>query len=77
MRDYGRRSECGRMEDIMVKAKKLEVIQKRISVAMVFIVAFYAVSRPVSGPAAGGLELSTDYPGMSVKPGDNSQLPIT
>lgn len=78
MRDYGRRSECGRMEDIMVKAKKLEVIQKRISVAMVFIVAVFMLFLvPFQAHAAGGLELSTDYPGMSVKPGDNLSIPIT
>lgn len=27
--------------------------------------------------AAGGLELTTDYPGMSVKPGDNLSIPIS
>ena len=62
----------------MVKAKKMEVIQRSICAAMVFIMAMFMLFiAPFQAHAAGGLELSTDYPGMSVKPGDNLSIPIT
>lgn len=45
---------------------------------MTFIMAaFLLLFTPIRANAAGGLELSVDYPGMSVKPGDNLSIPIT
>lgn len=45
---------------------------------MTFIMAaFLLLFTPIRANAAGGLELSVDYPGMSVKPGDNLNIPIT
>lgn len=43
-----------------------------LSIAMVLVLFITAIP----AYAAGGLELSTDYPGISVKPGDNLKIPI-
>lgn len=62
----------------MVRARKMEVIQKRICIAMGFMMAvFLMLAMPFQAQAAGGLELNVDYPGMSVKPGDNLSIPVT
>lgn len=52
--------------------------EKRIVLAMasiLMVVLLFFAAIPVY--AAGGLELTTDYPGMSVKPGDNLSIPIS
>lgn len=43
--------------------------------SIVMVLLLWLTALPVY--AAGGLELTTDYPGMSVKPGDNLSIPIS
>ena len=51
---------------------------KRLGLLAVLMAAVFLVfmgAHTVYG--AGGLDLNTDYPGISVKPGDNLNIPIT
>lgn len=51
---------------------------KRSCILAVFMAAVFLLFMCVHPAyAAGGLELNTDYPGISVKPGDNLNIPIT
>lgn len=62
----------------MVKARQMEVFQKKIAITMVLIAAvFIMAAMPFQVHAAGGLEMNTDYPGMSVKPGESLNIPIS
>lgn len=62
----------------MEKTAVAEWGQKKIVLAVVSIVMAALLSFTAAPAyAAGGLEVATDYPGMSVKPGDNLSIPIT
>lgn len=51
---------------------------KRSGILAVFIAAaFLLLMGAHTAYGAGGLDLSTDYPGISVKPGDNLNIPVT
>lgn len=53
-------------------------IGKRSGILAVFLAAAFLILMGVHTVyGAGGLDLSTDYPGISVKPGDNLNIPIT
>lgn len=52
--------------------------EKRMIVALTgILMAFLLVFAAMPVYAAGGLDVTTDYPGMSVKPGDNLSIPIS
>ena len=52
--------------------------EKRMIVALTgILMAFLLVFAEMPVYAAGGLDVTTDYPGMSVKPGDNLSIPIS
>lgn len=60
--------------------KKAVAVQreKRMIVALTgILMAFLLVFAAMPVYAAGGLDVTTDYPGMSVKPGDNLSIPIS
>lgn len=64
-------------EDTMKKTAGKRWGYKRILfsvLSIVIILTMFAAMIPAF--AAGGLELSTDYPGIAVKPGDNLNIPI-
>lgn len=68
------------MERAMSSDKGREAVRKGgimiILMAAVFLLfALFVNVHTVYG--AGGLELNTDYPGISVKPGDNLNIPVT
>lgn len=61
----------------MVKAKQLEMNRKRVWVwALLLSVIFMMMTAPVHTYAAGGLDLNTPYPGVTVKPGDSLNISV-
>lgn len=62
----------------MVKAKQLEINQRKIWMWVVMLAAVIMMAAgPFSAYGAGGLELNTAYTGMTVKPGESLNLSIT
>lgn len=62
----------------MKQSVKEESLQKLRWGLLAFLMSATVVTvSPFNSYAAGGLDLSTQYPGMSVKPGDNLNIPIT
>lgn len=63
---------------IAIPLKDAFINQKRnLAAAAVMTAAAFAIYFSFPSYAAGGLELSTDYPGISVKPGDSLSLPVS
>ncbi len=62
----------------MVQAANIQNPKRKICMALTFIMAAFLIlfcSFPAR--ADGGLSIQTEYPGMSVKPGDSLSIPIT
>ena len=58
--------------------KKREGTRRKTAALILFLAAVCALLLGGQAAfAAGGLSLSTDYPGISIKPGDNLNIPIT